>query len=173
MFLKSKFSKKALASVLAGVAMFSTQSANAIDATATLNVSATVQTACAFGTVSAPVASYNLAFGVFSLGSGVDKQASTSVVIECASATTYTLAADGTVGSRVMAGPGIPTLKYELYRDLANTLPLGATVGVNTIDSGGASTGATHTIFGRIPQAGNTGVTPGAYTDVVTLTLSF
>jgi spore coat protein U-like protein len=173
MFLKSKFSKLALASAFAGVAMFSTQSANAIDATATLNVSATVQTACAFGTVSAPVASYNMAFGVFSLGSGVDKTASTSVVVECASATTYTLAADGTVGSRVMAGPGIPTLKYELYRDVGNTLALGATVGVNTIDSAGATTGGTHTIFGKIPQAGNTGVIPGSYTDVVTLTLTF
>jgi spore coat protein U-like protein len=173
MFVKSKFSKVALSTVFAATAMISTQSANAIDATATLNVTATVQTACAFGTVAAPTATYNMAFGVFSLGSGVDKTASTTVTVECASATTYTLGASGTIGSRDMTGPTATPLKYELYRDAANLLPLGASTGANAITSTGASLGGTHVIYGTIPQAGNSGVPVGPYTDTVTLTLTF
>jgi spore coat protein U-like protein len=173
MFLKSKFSKKALASVLAGVAMFATQSANAVDTNATINVSANVQTACAFGTVTTPVTTYTLNFGTFIVGSGLDKSASVPVAIECAAATSYTLGADGIVGAREMAGPGVSVLKYELYRDAAFTLALGNIASPGVISSGGPSTGTTHTIYGLIPQAGNAGVTPGAYTDTVILTLRF
>jgi spore coat protein U-like protein len=173
MFLKSKFSKSALASVFAGVAMFSASIANAVDTTATLNVSATVQTACAFGTVAAPTTVYTLNFNTFVVGSGVDKTASVPVAVECAAATSYTLGADGIPGAREMAGPGVPVLKYELYKDAAATQVLGNIGGAQVISSGGASTGATHTIYGVIPQSGNAGVTPGAYTDVVILTLRF
>jgi spore coat protein U-like protein len=173
MFLKSKFSKKALASVLAGVAMFSTQSANAVDTTATINVSANVQTACAFGTVTTPVTTYTLNFGTFIVGSGLDKSASLPVAVECAAATSYSIGADGIPGAREMAGPGTPVLKYELYRDNTFTQVLGNIGGASVISSGGPSVGTTHTIYGLIPQTGNAGVTPGAYTDVVILTLRF
>jgi spore coat protein U-like protein len=173
MFLKSKFSKSALASVMASVAMLSTQSANAVDTSATLNVSATVQTACAFGTVASPVNTYSLNFGTFTVGSGSDKSASVPVAVECAAATSYTIGADGTPGSRSMAGPGVPVLAYELYRDAAFTQALGNIGGAGVISSGGPSTGTTHTIYGLIPQSGNAGVTPGAYTDAVILTLRF
>jgi spore coat protein U-like protein len=176
MFIKSKVSKSALAAVFAGVAMFSTQSANAVDANATLNVSATVQSACAFGTVASPATVYSLNFGTFTVGAtgpGSDKSASVPVAVECAAATSYTIGADGTVGSRTMTGPGVPVLKYELYSDAAFTTALGNIGTAGAISSGGATTGATHTIYGLIPQAGNTGATPGAYTDVVILTLRF
>jgi spore coat protein U-like protein len=176
MFIKSKVSKSAFAAVFAGVAMFSTQSANAVDANATLNVSATVQSACAFGTIATPATVYSLNFGTFTVGAtgpGSDKSASIPVAVECAAATSYTIGADGTVGSRAMTGPGVPTLKYELYSDAALTTALGNIGTAGVISSGGATTGATHTIYGLIPQAGNTGATPGAYTDVVILTLRF
>jgi spore coat protein U-like protein len=173
MFFKSKFSKSALASVFAGVAMFSTSIANAVDTTATLNVSATVQTACAFGTVATPATVYTLSFGTFTVGAPTDGASSVPIAVQCAAATSYSIGADGTPGAREMAGPGTPVLKYELYRDAAGTQVLGNIGGGDVITSGGASTGATHTIYGVIPQIGNAGVTPGAYTDVVILTLRF
>jgi spore coat protein U-like protein len=177
MFIKSKVSKSALAAVFAGVAMFSTQSANAIDSTVPLNVSATVQSACTFGSLATPDVTYDLNFGTFTVGAtgpGSDKSASVAIAVECAANTSYSIGANGTVGSRKMTGPpGAPFLKYELYSDGAFTIPLGNIGTAGVISSGGATTGTTHTIHGLIPQAGNTTVTPGGYSDVVILTLRF
>jgi spore coat protein U-like protein len=173
MFLKSKFSKSALASVFAGVAMFSASIANAVDTTATLNVSAIVQTACAFGTVATPTTVYGLNFPTFIVGSGINGEVSTSIAVQCAAATPYTIGADGTPNAREMAGPGTNVLKYELYRDAAYTQVLGNIGSGGVISSTGGPVGNTHLIYGLIPQAGNAGVPPGTYTDTVFLTLRF
>jgi spore coat protein U-like protein len=177
MFLKSKFSKSALASCFAVAAMFSTQSANSADATTTLSVSAQVQAACVFGTIASPNATgYLLGFGNFVLSSaGADATAQASIDVECASPTSYTLGtADiAPVSGRTMITTGTSVLKYELRRNSATGPILDFIGGSNVFSSAGLVTSGTHTIFGVIPQAGNGGAAPGAYTDTVTLTLRF
>jgi spore coat protein U-like protein len=170
MFIRSKFSKTAFASALAVAAMVSTQSANAQStANANLNVTATVQTACSFD-----LATYALPFGTIVIGStGVDKDGQVDVTIACGSSQAYTLGASGTVGARSMAGTGAALgnfLNYELYRDAGRAQALG---NVSTNWIGATGTGAIHTIYGRIPQSGNSSAPAGNYQDTIQLTLTF
>jgi spore coat protein U-like protein len=170
MFLKSKFSKSLVASAVVGASMFAAQSVSAQTTTsAPLTVTATVQTACALD-----AATYSLPFLNVIIGGGAsDKLASVDVAVACGSATAYTLGASGLVGSRAMTGSGTATggsLAYELYRDAARTLVLG-TSATNMISV--TSTGATHTIYGKVPQAGNATAPAGDYQDIVQLTLTF
>jgi spore coat protein U-like protein len=76
-----------------------------------------------------------------------------------------------------MKGPGGQLLSYELYQDSAHTTPWWDTVNKD----GQAGTGTGHaqslTVYGLIFDNGNalqnTGVTPGTYTDIVTVTLTY
>jgi spore coat protein U-like protein len=170
MFLKSKFSKTAISSAFAVAAMVSAQSANAQStATANLAVSATVLTACSFD-----LASYALPFGNIVIGSaGTDKNGQVDVTVACGSPQAYTLGASGTVGARSMSGTGTAvggSLNYELFRDAARTQALG-NVSTNWISVTGS--GATHTIYGTIPQTGNGAAPAGPYQDTIQLTLTF
>jgi spore coat protein U-like protein len=171
MFLKSKFSKSLVASAVVGAAMFSAQSASAQTTTsAPLTVTATVQTACALD-----AATYSLPFNnVIIGGGGADKLAQVDVTVACGSPASYSLGASGLVGSRAMTGSGTAAggnLAYELYRDAARSLVLGA-VSTNMFTAT-ASTGATYTIYGKVPQAGNATAPAGDYQDIVQLTLTF
>jgi spore coat protein U-like protein len=170
MFLKSKFSKTAIASAFAVAAMVSAQSANAQSTTAPLLVSAQVVTACSFD-----VASYTLPFQTIVIGTGIqDKEATVDVSVTCGSAQAYSIGASGTVGARSMTGSGTAQggfLNYELYRDSIRTLALGDAFNSNRIT--GSGTSGTHTIYGRIPQSTNTGALAGAYADTIQLTLYF
>jgi spore coat protein U-like protein len=170
MFLKSKFSKTAISSAFAVAAMVSAQSANAQSTTtANLAVTATVQTACSFDATS-----YTLPFGTIVIGSsGTDLDGQTTVTIACGSSQAYTLGASGTVGARSMAGTGTALgnfLSYELYRDSGRLQALG-NVSTNWISTTG--TGASHIIYGRIPQSGNGAAPAGNYQDTIQLTLTF
>jgi spore coat protein U-like protein len=170
MFSQSKFSKSAFAAAVVGVAIFSAQSASAQStATAPLTVTASVASACAF-----TLPSYTLPFGTIVIGAtGADKTGSVDVTVACGSSQPYSLGASGIVGSRAMAGTGATvgsSLNYELFSDSAYASPLGNTV-ANRINVVG--TGATHTIYGKVPQAGNSAAPAGNYQEVVTLTLSF
>jgi spore coat protein U-like protein len=170
MFLKSKFSKTAISSAFAVAAMVSAQSANAQSiANANLIVTATVLTACSFD-----LASYALPFGNITIGStGSPQPGQVDVTVACGSSQAYTLGASGTVGARSMSGIGPivgSSLNYELYRDAARSQPLG-NVSTNWISVTGS--GATHTIYGLIPQAGNNAAPAGSYTDTIQLTLTF
>jgi spore coat protein U-like protein len=170
MFLKSKFSKSLVSSAVVGAAMFAAQSASAQSTVnATLNVTATVATACALD-----ASTYTLPFGTIIVGgANTDKFGTVDVIVACGSVTPYSLGAAGLIGSRSMTGTGSAAgsnLVYELYRDAAHTLPLGL-LPANLITAN--STGATHTIYGKIPQAGNASALAGPYADIVQLTLTF
>lgn len=73
--------------------------------------------------------------------------------------------------ARRMAGPGGGHVRYELYRDSARSQRWGNTVDTDT--SNGTGTGGVQalTVHGRVP-AQETPV-PGAYSDTVTVTLTF
>jgi spore coat protein U-like protein len=173
MFIKSLLNKTLLAtSAAAFVAMIATPVANAGTATANLNVSATVQSACAFGDTSAPVSSFPLAFGIFSIGGPV-LDVTAPIAVDCAAATPFSISAGGTAGARTMSNGGAGVLNYDIYTDAARTIPMGSTVGTNQITDPGFAGVKTVNIYGRIPQAGNLTAPLGTYTDVVVLTLSF
>ena len=74
---------------------------------------------------------------------------------------------------RRMAGPGGDFVPYELYRDSARTQRWGSTLGTDTYPKpANPGNPTTLTVYGRVP-AGQTDVTPGAYTDTVTVTLTY
>ncbi|HYP69685.1 MAG TPA: spore coat U domain-containing protein, partial [Variovorax sp.] len=78
------------------------------------------------------------------------------------------LHASGT--QRRMIGPTGDLVSYELYRDNARAQRWGSTQGTDTVSGSGGST-ASVTVYGRVPA--QTGVTPGTYSDTITVTLTY
>lgn len=66
-----------------------------------------------------------------------------------------------------MTGPAGATLAYALYQDSAHTINWGNTVSTGT----GNGSAQTLTVYGEVP-AGQS-VTPGAYTDTITATITY
>jgi spore coat protein U-like protein len=173
MFSKFVSSKSVLAAAIVGtVATFAAPAFSQTTVTSILNVSATVQTACAFGTVTSPVASYDLIFGNFAIG-GADKTANVAVAVDCASAVPFALTTDKANASRAMAGPGASTLKYELYTNIGMTTEFSTTPALGFTGTGVVGAPIAFTIYGKIPQAGNAGAQLGAHTATETLSLVF
>mgnify|MGYP003582884323 CR=1 FL=1 len=71
---------------------------------------------------------------------------------------------------RRMAGPAGDLVTYELYLDAARGQRWGSTQGSDTF-SGSGGNPASVTVFGRVPA--QPGVTPGAYSDTITVTLTY
>ena len=150
---------------LAGVAVAS--SASAATVTTTVAVTATVQATCL-------VSATSLAFGTYA---GLQVDATSTVSVTCTNTTPYNvglnagLATAATVTTRKMTGPTSAVLSYSLFSDTAHTTNWGSTVSTDTL--AGVGTGAVQalTIYGRIPASQF--VTPGAYTDTITATVTF
>ncbi len=143
-------------------------SADAATSSASISVSATVLAFCA-------VTASPLAFGNYS--PSVQSTASTSVVVICTTGTAYNVGLDAgggtgaTVTTRQMTGPGAATLGYSLYTTSGYGTVWGNTVGSNTVLGAGSGLAQTLTVYGRIPIGEN--AAPGAYTDTVTVTLTY
>jgi spore coat protein U-like protein len=135
--------------------------AAAATATTTFAVTATVQATC---TVSATA----MAFGTYT--AAVAPSTST-VTVTCTNTTPYTvglsagLATGATVTNRSMTG-GSVLLGYGLYSDSAHSVNF-----VTTTSLTGNGAAQPITIYGQIPAAEY--VTPGAYTDTITVTVSY
>ena len=144
--------------------------ARAATVTTTFNVAATVVSAC---TVSAT----DMAFGSYDTTSPTPTTATSTVSVRCALLTPYHVRLDkgaygADVQNRKMKGPGASDyLNYSLYRDGARTQNWGETDGVDTVDAVGTGTTVDHAVYGRIPAEQN--VNTGAYTDVITVTVSY
>jgi spore coat protein U domain-containing protein, fimbrial subunit CupE1/2/3/6 len=136
--------------------------------TTTFQVSADVQANCTISVTA-------LAFGAYT--STTEATATAFISLQCSSGTNWTIGMDAglgtgaTVANRAMAGPNPTGLNYSLFQDPAHTLNWGNTPGVDTIS--GTATGGTagRTVYGHIP-AGQF-VTPGAYLDTITATITF
>jgi spore coat protein U-like protein len=141
--------------------------ADASTSTSSINVSATVTATCLIG--SAP-----LAFGDYS-GRILDQAAKFTVL--CTDGTPYTVSLDNGTGAganasvREMTGPNNQTLAYSVYSDAARTSAWGSTTGANTVSATGDGVAQSIEAYGRIPAAQSPA--PGAYTDVVTVTLTY
>jgi spore coat protein U-like protein len=166
MFQTSKRSL-ALAAVSAGVLLACRSPAGAATTQGTFTVTATVNAACTITT-------NNLAFGSYT---GVQLDGTTNLLATCSTGTGYDIGLNaGTfsganVLTRRMTGPDATGLGYSLFQDPTRQTNWGNTVNTDTVHDTGNGAAQTHTVYGRIP-AGEF-VTAGAYTDTITVTLTF
>jgi spore coat protein U-like protein len=137
-------------------------------ATTTMGVSLTITAGC---TVSAaPVA-----FASASVLSTV-VAASGSVTPTCTNTTPYTISLDQGAGSgasvaaRKMTGPASATVTYSLYQDAAFSTVWGNTAGAYVSGTGNGSAQPL-VVYGRVPAQSSPA--PGAYADVVNVTVAF
>lgn len=141
--------------------------AAAATATANVGVSATVQATCS-------VSASPLAFGTYN---SAQLDGSTNLSVSCTNGTTYTIGLDAGAGTgatttaRELTGPASATLGYTLYSDAGRTSVWGANTGTDTVAGTGNGSAQTISVYGRIPLGQLP--TPGAYSDVVTATLTY
>lgn len=138
-------------------------------ATAQFSVTATVIPGCS-------VAATPLNFGAYT-GSLDDAQSLISVT--CTPHLVFQVgldagtAAGATVTNRSMTGPGGALVHYGLFQDRQRTLNWGNTVGVDTQSGSGNANGRADVfvVWGRMP--GGQSANPGAYSDTITVTVTF
>jgi len=134
--------------------------------TATLTVTASVAAVC-------NVQSATLAFGTYD-PAAANLDATTTINLTCTPGTTYDIGLDGggsgNVAARQMANGGA-TLDYGMYQNAARTTIWGDIIGPDTVNGVGGGGVQSHTVFGRIPTGQF--VATGAYSDTVTITVTF
>jgi spore coat protein U-like protein len=166
---------KPLKIALAIAAVIATGSVGAATATTTFLVTASVGANCL-------AAATTLAFGTYLPGNGPINQTST-VSVRCTTGTAFTVGLNAgtfggaTVTTRRMANGALP-LSYSLYRDAARTLNWGTTIGTDTQAGAGLGLAVANavpfTVYGQIPDSGaNLAATVGAYTDTITVTVTY
>ena len=163
-----KSCKKVLLTLFATIAVLALVPASAFAATATttFSVTATVQATCL-------VSANTLAFGTYS---GVQLDGTTTVGVTCTNTTPYTVGLDAgtftgaTVTTRRMTGPAAAPLSYSLFSDSGRTTNWGNTAG-SWVSGTGNGSSQTLNVYGRIAAAQY--ATPGAYTDTITVTVTY
>ena len=146
-----------------------TPAASGQTATNTLVVSSTVVKVCV-------VAVTPLTFGNYLANSASPTDATATLTITCTSGTTYTVALDAGTGSgattstRSMSFSG-SSLSYGLYQDSARSQNWGNNTGTDTASGTGNGGAQNSTVYGRIGIGHY--LAPGAYTDTVTVTVTY
>jgi spore coat protein U-like protein len=169
--------RKVFIATLSGAALLAAAStATAAIATSTFNVTATVLKNCL-------VSSADLAFGNYTPNTGA-LAGSSAITVRCTKTTPYTVSlnagttAGGALAQRLLAN-GANTLQYNLFTSAALTTIFGdGTGGTGTIAGTGngvaAASAQTVTVFGSLPDnTTNQNATPGAYTDQITVTVTY
>lgn len=131
----------------------------------TFAVTATVQATCV-------VSATSMVFGTYT---GLVAASSSTVSVTCTNTTPYNVGLDaglagGTVATRSMKS-GAVLLNYKLTRDAAFAQNWGITSGTDTSAGTGNGSAQAITVYGQVP-AGQY-VTPGAYTDSITATVTY
>jgi spore coat protein U-like protein len=132
----------------------------------TFSVTATVQATCL-------ISATTLAFGTYT---GVVANNTSTVTVTCTNTTPYTLGLDAgtstgaTVTTRKMTGPSSALLSYSLFSDGSRTVNWGNTTG-SWVSGTGNGAGQGITVYGQV-GAGQY-VTPGAYSDTITATVTY
>lgn len=128
--------------------------------------SAPLQAACGVDTVS-------VAFGAYDPISGLAADGVGSVVVSCEPAAGYSISLStggGSYAARLLTA-GTASLQYNLYSNPSHSVVWGdGSAGTATVD--GSGSGASHSVYGRIPGA-QTGAVAGAYSDLVVVTVDF
>jgi len=142
----------------------------AVTATGSFTVQITIQASCVF--VSATTLTFT-AVGVIA----ANDDASTTLSVQCTNTTPYNiglsagLGTGATVASRKMTGTGGALVTYTLYSDTNRTTVWGQTVGTDTVSASGTGAAQSYTVYGRVPV--QTTPAPGAYTDTITVTVTY
>jgi spore coat protein U-like protein len=146
--------------------------AQAGTATTTFAVTATVNSTCSTTATA-------LAFPAYTPGGGAITQSSV-VSVKCTKNTPYTVALNGGVGGTVaqrLMSSGANTLQYQLYTTAALGSVWGDGTGSSVTQPGtgaGIATANALTVYGQVPDnATNQAAVPAAYTDTVTVTVSY
>lgn len=139
--------------------------------TGTLPVSASVVATCRNLVVA------TLSHSIYDPGSASDNDAQSSINIQCTNSTPLVISASGGTGSIVQRqlASGGERLNYNLYTNSARTTIWGDGIsGSSTIAAIGAGTAnsVAVTIYSRIPK-GQANAAPGAYSDALTVTVSY
>jgi spore coat protein U-like protein len=167
---RSSASAAALAAMLATAAV----PADAGSAGGSFQVQATVVSAC---TVSGSLMNFGAA--IDPLAASVPLDASSTLTVQCTNTTPYSVALNAGLNaggaanftSRAMKS-GSNTLGYQLYLDAGRSSIWGDGTGTSLPVTGtGSGSNQSLTIYGRVPSL--SGVIPGAYTDTVTVTISY
>jgi spore coat protein U-like protein len=160
-------SRSALA--ISGVAILSPAAVAGTVGT-TMPVTAVTVSACA-------VAASPLVFGTLNQLNGGANDSQTTVTVTCTPGTPYDVGLDqgahATGGVRRMAGTlGSASIPYMLYSNASRSAVWGNTVGTNTVGGTAGLLPSTLTVYGRVP-AGTPAVAADAYSDAVTVTVTF
>jgi spore coat protein U-like protein len=123
----------------------------------------------------------SLAFSAYTPGAG-NVANNSSVSVKCTKNTPFTVAlnrgttAGGTIAQRLMAF-GANTLQYNLYTTAGFATVFGDGTGASQTEAGtgaGVATAVAFTVFGQLPDnATNQAAVPGAYTDTITVTVTY
>ncbi len=158
-----------LAVAALGLGLSSAHAATSI--TTTFNVKIAITSTCAFATGAAT----DLNFGTTGL-LNAPLAAQSAINIQCTATTPFNIGLDGgstaaSVTARQMAGPGGAKIAYALYQDSAHTTNWGNTIGTDTLAANGTGAAVAYPVYGLVnPQ---TTPAPGAYNDVVTVTVTY
>lgn len=153
------------------VAALSAPCADAVTATATMQVTANVQATCT-------VSSGDLAFGSYTGGTATPVDNTATITATCPPGQTYTIGLDAGLGpsatttTRMMTlSGGTATLNYGLFSDTTRATNWDDIGGTNTVSGTGDGTGQAITVYGRIPAGQN--VQTGLYEDTITVTMDY
>ena len=161
-----KFSRllSTAAVVSMAVASFSTSAGTQ---TSTMNVLASVVPKCTIAAIG------DMDFGTYVQESGA-VDTTTQIGVTCPLATAYVISLGGLVGGNRSIANGANNLAYNIFSDAGRTAVWGSTVGVDTVAGTGDGTNINHPVFGRVfDNAANRLIPPGAYTGVVTVTVTY
>lgn len=141
--------------------------AMAATATATIGITATVQATCL-------ISANPLAFGNYT---GSQVSTATALSVTCTNTTPYNVGLDAgegpnnSVTGRQMTGPAGQHLSYSLTTDAGHAANWGNTVGSDTVSGTGNGSAQPYLVNAVVP--GNQYVSPGAYSDTVTATVTY
>ena len=165
---------KILTATLAASVMAAGVAQSATTTTTTFAVTATVQSTCSATAAALP-------FGAYTPGAGA-LSANSSISVKCTKNTPYTVALNagtttgGAFTQRLMAS-GANTLQYNLYTTAALATIFGdGTGGTGTVPGTGLGVATANTVqvFGQVPDnATNQAAIPGAYSDTITVTVTY
>jgi spore coat protein U-like protein len=168
-------SRVLISSLGAALLLAAAEAAPGATASATMTVSVTVASTC---TVSANP----LNFGTYQPGQG-NMSASTTLAVLCSKGAPFSVALNaGTGGAGVtqrLMAMGANRLQYNLYTTAAHTTVWGdgsqSTATVSGVGRGLANGAAvTQTVYGQVPDtAANVSLSPGLYSDTITVTVSY
>jgi len=133
-----------------------------------MNVTATVLEVCELGTIT------DTAFGNLTPGSLVDQPGTGTIEWRCSDGTTADITINqGLNGDRTMDGPGVDTIAYELYKEVAHTNVWGDTAALDLgVTGAGLTSFTTETVYGEVLHADYVDALEGAYSDTVTVLIT-